>query len=741
MEAKTANEKTRNGNLSSEKLKEALDKSSSINRAIGFTFGIFIFYIAITVAATTDKDLFFPDSGFSVPFLNLKLGTVNFFLAAPFVVLIVHYNFLYNLMQHSKKLLRWHSSNKKNADDPEIIDDARSDEDLDMYPFLFNFALNVKNPIHNRTLNIVNRITIFMLPLALLCFILFRFADYQSMLITFWHFAAVLLDAALIATHSFSILKIIKTHNEALKEEYRFMEFFNFLKQGRGFKKQWKNAGKLIVTAFPVFFATLISSVVALIAGIWNLLTTLKFCKTSVFKSAISCQVLLYKYLRIETLMVHLATLFAAFFVYIMVVDFDFKKEEELPYQEGGYSKMDSTIFKIKSFPYKFQKSILPNLNLREEILVKSQPEEEIIQLHLSKDYSVEDREKVKQEIILEYSKGYILKGRSFRYADFYKTIVTKTDFREADLTEANFSDANIQKANLHDAILSKAHLFLSNLQGADLLDADFQGADLTGVNLLGAVLLDANFQGADLSDANLKGAEVLCAYLQGADLRYANLQAADLSLSEFHGALLEKASLLGADLWQAKLQGACLLDADFQGADLSDANLQGAILNKTKLRGSLFSEFFSDALLLINETDEIDNSFFDKNFERNLDSIAAQFPDNYTKTEFRNQMIAGKERYDKDSVNTILAQRIPNAKIYCPKDLETDNAFFVIRRRIASISKETARGMLKSTNSNWEKIPVYKALYTDLYNYLNTHHTDYLEGFEYEEDGKEVSK
>jgi len=784
----TAIENNANGNVNLDKLKDALDKSSSINSALGLSFSIIIFYLAVTVAATTDKDLFIPDSGFSVPFLDLKLGVVNFFLAAPFIVLILHYNLLYNLMQHSKKLLRWHNANKNMAGEPGILGDAGSAEDIDMYPFLFNFALNVKNSTHNRTLNLVIRISLFMLPLAFLCFVLIRFADYQSIPITLWHFMAVLLDATLIATHGYSILQVIKTQSEPVKENYRFIEFFNFSKQGHGLKMLWKNSGTLLFNAFPALFASLVSFFLTFLAGIWNLITKLKFWKPNVFKSAISNQAILYKYLRIETFMIHLATLFVGFFIYIMVIDVDFRKDEELPYQSEGYSKLDSTIFRIKSFPYKFQKSILPMLSLREAILVKSQPEQQVIQLHLNRNIDETERKKIKLEIMETFTVAYNLKGRSFRYADLSQTNLTKTDFREADLTFADLSRAEMQNANMHNAIMPRAILNYANLKRAFLFDVNFQGAkfalsnlqeaNLSGANLQGAYLYGANLQGADLTYCNLQEAYLTDAYLQkayfneaklqGVVLENANFQEANLSNANLQGANLSYANLQKADFFQAKLQGANLRNANlqeaqlnsaglqgavlngtrlqwltlsqtnFQGADLRYADLQGATLNETSLRGSIFSEDFSDTFFFICESNETSTPIFDRGFERYLDSIATLIADTILRSKFRNRMIQGKERFDNEKENLTIVQRLPKAKIYRPEDLETDSTFYHIRRRIADESEEIAKSMLERSSrySGGDS-----SLYNDLYKYIKAHHPDYLEGFKFDENGDQIRK
>lgn len=215
-------------------LKEVLDKSSQVNRTIGITFALFIFYIAVNVASTSDLMLFIPDSGFLIPLINIQLPILAFFIAVPFLVLIFHYNLLFNLQQHSKKLIQWHEQNNSGK------------EDTQLYPFLFNYAITGLKPILAQTLNIVIRIAIFMLPLALLLMILIRFADYQSWTMTTWHFIALLLDAALIITHTEQIMKIIKTGKDEIKVTYTFKDFFAFAKT--------KNKLLRIIKNITIFF-------------------------------------------------------------------------------------------------------------------------------------------------------------------------------------------------------------------------------------------------------------------------------------------------------------------------------------------------------------------------------------------------------------------------------------------------------------------------------------------------------
>jgi len=708
-----------------QELKEALDKSSSINRTLGLSFGVFVFIIAIMVAGTTDLQLFIPDSTFTFPFVNLPLNITYFFIAAPFVVLIMHYNLLYNLLQHSKKLLHLCQTAPGSQNSENESANTNEQESLLLHPFLFNFALTVQNPLHSLALNLVIRTTIFILPLALLFFILIRFADYQSMAISAWHFAAVLLDMALITTHSRSIIQVIKTSEDKLSDEYGWRDFFAFRKGKPRLKNFVVNAGKFFLHIIPATFSTVTAFIIFVAGNAVSLLTRFKLQKRLFITKALDYQLLAYKYLRVELIFAWLAVAFFLFFVYIMTF-----------------------IIGLDTAHVSLISNIIPRLRLPEEVLVKSQPAEHIKTLYLNTSLAPEERSQKEQEIMLKFTEPYILKGRSFRYADLSLTILTRSDLRDADLTGAWLLKSKMQKGRLDNAKLQGAYLSGAKLQGADLSfaqlqgaypwNAELQGAKLWSAQLQGAYLNRAQLQGADLSVAELQGANLSVAELQGANLSVAQLQGADLSVAELQGANLSVAQLQGADLPGAQLQGADLRNAQLQGADLSHVKLQGAIFNDTYTKGALFSDSTLDTVLFIRVPFETNDQFY-SNVE--IDKIALLIQDEELKRNYKTRMVEARNRFENDTL--ILAEKIPNAKIYRPEDLATDSSFFFIRRRIAAQDKDIAQGMLWSVSfCIWEndKHPIYKSLLTDLYLFLKSNHPDYLEGFEYDEEGEEIT-
>jgi uncharacterized protein YjbI with pentapeptide repeats len=741
-----------------EKLKEALDKSSQVNRTLGLGFAIFVFYMAITVASVTDRDLFIPDSGFSVPFLDLKLGIVDFFLAAPFVILILHYNLLYNLQQHSRKLLNWFNLRKKQTDETDEADEKFKNSELELHPFLFNYALTAQKPLHALALNLVIRITIFMLPLALLVLILIRFADYQSMSITIWHYAAVLLDAALIATHSNEIYNVIKTKTRHDKERFKLGDFFNFRRGGNKIVRWIRNTLKTVVLIIPFILIFVILIPVLVFEMLWNLITRFKIWNKKWLQQNIHYQVRMFRLFRLETFITVFAGIFFILFIYIMKTDVDFENLKPKYDSEDDISRYDSLIIKNKIALVKSFEKVTPRLSLPEEILVKSKPVDALIWMDTDNSYSQAERDSIKERLEKKYTENYILRGRGFRYADLSDTKLTNTDFRDTDFTEANLENAELNYTKFNNAILQGTSFEWANLQGANLSSSQAQGAELYWANLQGAKLIKANLNGADLSLAKLQGAELNDAQLQGALLLDANLQATDLHTVDFTGACLNGAYLDGAELSSAELKGADFSWVKLQGAGLTNINLSGAVLHGTNLqgahlsgaklqgtifcetprRGAIFENCFSDTILMIKEFQGKDTSLFNQSFMTTMNSLAVNIKDTLRRFFFIYQLKQGKSRFEIDTSKYLNFNK--NLKVYRPEHLKNDSSFFFIRRRIASKSKHIAQGMLYSLfDLKRSYYDIFFSLYSDLYLYLKKEKPNYLEGFVYDEKGRHL--
>lgn len=139
--------------------------------------------------------------------------------------------------------------------------------------------------------------------------------------------------------------------------------------------------------------------------------------------------------------------------------------------------------------------------------------------------------------------------------------------FALAELSGAQLSRATLPKANFFLADLREVYLWRASLAGATFVLADLGGANLTQADLTGADLSQASLRGTILDRARLRNAKLVCAQLYDAALGDADLTGADLQSAQLRGAVLRNARLVRAHLGDASLEG-----TDLRGADLSDA-------------------------------------------------------------------------------------------------------------------------------------------------------------------------
>ncbi len=184
--------------------KVILDDSSDKNRNAFITFLAFQIYLLVIVIGTTDKDLLIPDSQIQLPLVNFSVPLFGFYIIAPLLLLVFHWNLLFNLNLHSKKLFSWLNSSKK------------QDASRMLRPFLFNALAHIDS--RHWQYHVLRFVLLFLLvfsPLAILVFIQWRFSDYHSLGMTGWHFGAVIIDATFISLYWNKVVK--ETGNRGIR--------------------------------------------------------------------------------------------------------------------------------------------------------------------------------------------------------------------------------------------------------------------------------------------------------------------------------------------------------------------------------------------------------------------------------------------------------------------------------------------------------------------------------------------
>src|SRR3954451_11644338 len=89
-------------------LRDAVDQAAAVSGALWLSYiGVFL-YLAIAAGAVTHKDLFF-ENPVKLPFLNVELPLIGFFVLGPALFLIVHWYTLLHFVMLAGKVGVFHA--------------------------------------------------------------------------------------------------------------------------------------------------------------------------------------------------------------------------------------------------------------------------------------------------------------------------------------------------------------------------------------------------------------------------------------------------------------------------------------------------------------------------------------------------------------------------------------------------------------------------------------------------------
>lgn len=142
------------------------------------------------------------------------------------------------------------------------------------------------------------------------------------------------------------------------------------------------------------------------------------------------------------------------------------------------------------------------------------------------------------------YMREAQLQGANLDWAEFQNS-----NLRRAQLQNANLYRVKLQNADLRWAKLQNANLHRAELQGANLMSAKLQAVNLKEAKLQNTMLFGAELQGANLYQATLQGTNLMYGMLAGADLSKTKLQGATLRRAQLESAILDQATLQYTDL------------------------------------------------------------------------------------------------------------------------------------------------------------------------------------------------
>ena len=152
---------------------------------------IFLLLYQITIIVSTlnvrDEDLLLPESRVQLPVIGMGLSVQIFILIAPLVLVLLHINMLSHMSIYMERIASWRRIPYKHKHKLEQL-----------VPTLFDLFIIVRGEWKRECLIAFIYTLLLALPTLVLALILYRFADYQNFLLSWYHF--ILLAIAVIAS-------------------------------------------------------------------------------------------------------------------------------------------------------------------------------------------------------------------------------------------------------------------------------------------------------------------------------------------------------------------------------------------------------------------------------------------------------------------------------------------------------------------------------------------------------------
>jgi len=474
-----------------EEIKKSVEDAASVSGGLWLSYLFVLFYIAIAAGAVTHEDLLLERS-VKLPFLNVELPLLAFFLLAPFIVLIIHAYALLHFIMLGKKASSFHNELRRQFPDSETNtqksgaaqDGAQKDIRDKLRRLLPSniFVQNLAGPPELRTgifglmLKLIAVTTLVIFPILVLLLLQIQFLPFHDTRITWAQRGAFFFDIVVLWLLRPPILADLSLESfERARVRARILRGFGVVL-----------AGVMSITA--LWF----SVAVATIPGEWRMFPLSYVAKIEpktanrlVFGAVDPGNHILTGNWPSNTLRLQGFDIYEA-----LKLDDPKKLDWKDRTFDLRYRRLEGAVFDIAK---------LGKVNLM----------------------------------------GADLEGASLFLAK---------------LQGAWLAGAQLQGASLAYAKLQGARLDRAELQGASLNDAELQGASLNDAELQGASLDRAQLQGASLDGAQLQGASLDGAHLQGAWLTGAHLQGAWLHGAQLQGALLVRVDVNAADFSDAYL-------------------------------------------------------------------------------------------------------------------------------------------------------------------------------------------
>jgi uncharacterized protein YjbI with pentapeptide repeats len=537
-------------------LREALVDASSVSIGLWVSYILVLLYLYIALSGITHRGLLLEEP-VKLPFLNVDLPLVSFFVLGPLLFLLVHAYMLLHLLLFSGKVGKFHYQLQSQIADSETRAALRWQLPSNVFVQTLAGSRDVRKRFPGRLFRLITQISLIAAPVVLLAYFQIQFLPYHpSPSLSFWLRAAILVDIVLLWKLWPSIVrgKIVKVRFDDVRNAIVVLTA----------------AGKLLKSVATLAWVEPHNEP---IRRHWRSLLRVRRHGAAGGAAVLSVLVIAFTFV-VATYPGELLN----------------RSLEPIPFvklvRTTAFSgDPDEVTGRLSSW-------FSDRLIVTDQDLAHSEGR---------------DRSLVRRSF----------RGRDLRGAILNRSDLTRADFTGANLATAQLKGAKLEGAQFScidtstvasDELVEKdpsspsPTYYFGDL--ANKLASDVGCADLRRADLFGAALQDAKLAGTALQRANL-----MAARLQGADLEFANMRGANLFGADLTGATLDNAKLEFTDMFAADLQAASLAGAQLQGTNLHSVRFDGANLFRAALQeadlgsgsfaASLRGSFLESAMLL----------------------------------------------------------------------------------------------------------------------------------------------
>jgi uncharacterized protein YjbI with pentapeptide repeats len=496
----------------------AVVDAAGVSAGLWFSYIFVMLYLLIAAGGVTHRDLLL-ETPVKLPFLNVDLPLVGFFVLGPALFLILHAYVLVHFVLLANKVGAFNEELGA-LDDEEVTTRLRRRLPINIFAQSLAGPRDMRTGIIGFLLRSIAQISLVAGPIALLAFFQLQFLAYHNEAITWWQRIAIVTDLVIL-----------------------WILWPSVVLGGIGLTLRDAGRWKLVGTALASLATVLLAFTIATFPGEWlhNNLPSIRLVPWKDHKES-------------------------------RVSETDWRRASLHELLVGGEPDLGAR--RPKSVWS--NRLVLPGFDVIDRNKLDSEEKiaafPEIISLRMR---NLEGAVLIGGTFRKVDFTGAKLQGAKLGTADLRDAKLLCIGMTCTQLQGADLIGARLQGADLSGAQFQGADLNGVQFQGADLSAAQFQGADLTAAQLQGADLRRAQLEGAYLNDAQLQGSDLSGAKLQGADLSRAKLQGADLSRAE-----LQSADLQAAAVWRAIFRDAIggstfVADSDMSPVSFEDVKRQ----------------------------------------------------------------------------------------------------------------------------------------------------------------------